>query len=521
MPTSNPSPSPSESPSLSPTYNPTIKEITKSPSAPVSPTLPPASQPKTPPPTAAIQPNNIFTVDSSMDLVGMEEDEKLDDEAKESWLSVTTIRIKGHAAETIGINGRDLTVIISLDGYLDRKRRRRLQEQQQQQQTSSPSTTDQLQLNFTTTIKFNSNKKIWDQDDANEMVAMGFDSPTDQRDYIKELQGADSAAFNSVKSMSMSVEGEVITQEIDDNENPVAEQKDITTYYIIGGAVCGGLLLMLVGGLMYKRKKRREMSGGEFDPRGSKKSFSSSYPHKQDTASFGKSSGSQPPPQAAFNQQDQRVQLPTVPPAQNYFGTIESRECEDDVSTLGDPYFGEGCPPPEPRADETVAESMISSEQEMYVFGVGRPRLNTGGGSTKAGGSTIVSGGTATLQGRMVFGDDTTLEDVYKTPDTSTNPDDDMDEEQGGGSSYQRLIVVAPGGKLGIVVDNQNGDMPVIHAIKESSVLNGRLLVGDFLLSVDEINCQGMSAVQVSRLIASRSNNPTRTLAVMRNSGSC
>merc|ERR1712206_69391 len=163
---------------------------------------------------------------------------------------------------------------------------------------------------------------------------------------------------------------------------------------------------------------------------------------------------------------------------------------------------------------------MISSEQEMYVFGVGRPRLNTGGGSTKAGGSTIVSGGTATLQGRMVFGDDTTLEDVYKTPDTSTNPDD-MDEEQGGGSSYQRLIVVAPGGKLGIVVDNQNGDMPVIHAIKESSVLNGRLLVGDFLLSVDEINCQGMSAVQASRLIASRSNNPTRTLAVMRNSGSC
>ena len=59
---------------------------------------------------------------------------------------------------------------------------------------------------------------------------MGFDSPTDQRDYIKELQGADSAAFNSVSSMKMSVEGEVITQEIDDNENPVVEQKDITTY---------------------------------------------------------------------------------------------------------------------------------------------------------------------------------------------------------------------------------------------------------------------------------------------------
>ena len=518
MPTSNPSPSPSESPSLSPTYNPTIKEITKSPSVPTSPTLPPATPPKSQPPTPAIQPNNIFNVDSSMDLVGMKGNERLDDEAKEAWLSVTTIRIKGHAAETIGINGRDLTVVISLDGYLDRKRRRRLQEQQQ---TSSSPPTDQLQLNFTTTIKFNSNNKIWDQDDANEMVAMGFDSPTDQRDYIKELQGADSAAFNSVSSMKMSVEGEVITQEIDDNENPVVEQKDITTYYIIGGAVCGGLLLMLVGGLMYKRKKRREM--GEFNPRGSKSFSSSKYPHKQDQpsgTSFGKSSGSQPP-QAAFNQQDQRVQLPTVPPAQNYFGTIESRECEDDVSTLGDPYFGEGCPPPEPRADETVAESMISSEQEMYVFGVGRPRLNTGGGSTKAGGSTIVSGGTATLQGRMVFGDDTTLEDVYKTPDTSTNPADDMDEEQGGGSSYQRLIVVAPGGKLGIVVDNQNGDMPVIHAIKESSVLNGRLLVGDFLLSVDEINCQGMSAVQVSRLIASRSNNPTRTLAVMRNSGSC
>ena len=190
---------------------------------------------------------------------------------------------------------------------------------------------------------------------------------------------------------------------------------------------------------------------------------------------------------------------------------------EDDVSTIGDPYFGEGCSNPEPRADETVAESMISSEQEMYVFGVGRKRLNTGGSTIAQ--STITGGTANNPTGSMEFGEDTTLEDVYSPSNASGAA---FPDEEEGSSNFQRLVVVAPGGKLGIVVDNKTGDMPIVHAIKESSVLNGRLQVGDLLVSVDEVDCRGMSAVQVSRLISTRSRNPTRTLVLLRSSaGNC
>ena len=77
---------------------------------------------------------------------------------------------------------------------------------------------------------------------------------------------------------------------------------------------------------------------------------------------------------------------------------------------------------------------------------------------------------------------------------------------------------MAPAGKLGIVIDNPGGDIPVVHAIKETSVLHGRINVGDLLLSVDEKDCRGMSAVAVSKFISSRSDNPTRTFVLLRGS---
>ena len=60
-------------------------------------------------------------------------------------------------------------------------------------------------------------------------------------------------------------------------------------------------------------------------------------------------------------------------------GTIKSHEnTNDNVSTLSNTYFGEGAADlgtlAEPRTDDMVDVSMISSEQRMYIFGVGRQR---------------------------------------------------------------------------------------------------------------------------------------------------
>lgn len=156
--------------------------------------------------------------------------------------------------------------------------------------------------------------------------------------------------------------------------------------------------------------------------------------------------------------------------------------------------------------------SILSSEGELFVFGVGRPRLNTGGASKMD--STTYTGTTSNRM-QHLFGDDDTLENIYNNANAVEQqhipPYDEEDSE--------RITVVAPAGKLGIVIDNPGGEVPVVHAIKETSVLHGRVNVGDLLLSVDEQDCRGMSAVAVSKLISSRSENPTRTLVLLRGSG--
>ena len=117
-------------------------------------------------------------------------------------------------------------------------------------------------------------------------------------------------------------------------------------------------------------------------------------------------------------------------------------------------------------------------------------------------GDTTVTGSKA-----MLFGEDTTLEDIYQTSGGAGAP-----------PSLDFITVVAPAGMLGIVLDNPSGDFPVVHAIKETSPLHGSIFVGDMLVSVDEVDCRGMSPRAISSFLSSRSQNPGRTLVLARDS---
>ena len=197
------------------------------------------------------------------------------------------------------------------------------------------------------------------------------------------------------------------------------------------------------------------------------------------------------------------------------FGDILSGTDDDDISTLGEPYLGPMMNSPQQNTttathnnnnieDDGIGEqSVISAGQEMYVYGT-RSRLNT------------KDDGTTTLGGGIRFGDDATLEIAY-----ANNPymKDNFNSNNGDGSaikSYQHIVILAPSGALGIVIDNVTGDLPILHAIRETSVLHRRVFVGDFLLSVDEVDCRGMSAIQVSKLISGRSENSSRKLTLLR-----
>ena len=79
-----------------------------------------------------------------------------------------------------------------------------------------------------------------------------------------------------------------------------------------------------------------------------------------------------------------------------------------------------------------------------------------------------------------------------------------------------QFVIYAPAGKLGLVVDNPDDGAPVVHAIKEDSVLIGQVHVGDRLIGVDEVDVRTLSPVKVSKLISKRSSNPLRKLTLVR-----
>ena len=74
---------------------------------------------------------------------------------------------------------------------------------------------------------------------------------------------------------------------------------------------------------------------------------------------------------------------------------------------------------------------------------------------------------------------------------------------------------MAPAGSLGVVLGNPSG-YPVVHAIKDTSVIIDEIEIGDRLISVDGQDTTGMSAIRVSSLIGSKAMNPRRLLVFTR-----
>lgn len=74
----------------------------------------------------------------------------------------------------------------------------------------------------------------------------------------------------------------------------------------------------------------------------------------------------------------------------------------------------------------------------------------------------------------------------------------------------------APAGKLGIVFDTPDEGPLVIFQVADTSVLLGKVNVGDRLLALDDNDVTELTAVNISRLIIARSEEPVRRFTFMR-----
>ena len=104
--------------------------------------------------------------------------------------------------------------------------------------------------------------------------------------------------------------------------------------------------------------------------------------------------------------------------------------------------------------------------------------------------------------GESIFSDDASFEEQF------TEPEQQVPFE-----------ITVPAGKLGMVIDTPNGGFPIVHAIKDTSILADRVRVGDRLISVDGEDCTTMTAVQVSKLISLKSDQESRVLIFVRSKG--
>lgn len=279
----------------------------------------------------------------------------------DDWTRVTAARIKKHSEAELAKDGEDeIVVTVQLDDIQQRivedGRRRDLENTHRLGRGRDLQIDNPLQVTYLTTLSFRSPHSDYN---PNQMIASGFASPAKQREYIYSLKAADSDYFESVDSFVMTVDGQIVTE--DGGVVPPitgggddAGGSDYTMYYAIGGAAGGvSLCILLVGGVYFAKRRRKRTAAGkektlDGDAGTAKGSGTPAGYEYNGNVSTGMHSHASP---YGSNPDSGPTQ------ATSYFGTIESREGEaDDVSTLGEPYFGEAVPSGMVDRDDTVAD---------------------------------------------------------------------------------------------------------------------------------------------------------------------
>jgi len=292
---------------------------------------------------------------------------------------------------------------------------------------------------------------------AEKVIQAPFISQSSQAAYLVNLRNTGDPAFANLQSVS------AITF-------PNSGGGGLSISAIIGIAVGGaaGLLLLLVGGYYCFRNKDR----------GTKQGYSNGV---SDDAPI---------------------------------GTVKGRmnDESDDISTLADPT-----------TDKLSGRTGIGGYGDQSVATVDYDYSKAYG---MGGEASVVSSSGGTF-GSGTHGGQTTLGDLNPTGATASAAGF-LDDGSFGNAAFRDpnavttkevfLDIYAPPGKLGVVIDTPDDGAPVVHAIKDSSVIANKLQVGDKLVAVDDEDVRTMTAIKVSKLISRKSANATRKLSVIRTS---
>jgi len=169
----------------------------------------------------------------------------------------------------------------------------------------------------------------------------------------------------------------------------------------------------------------------------------------------------------------------------------------DEVSTLagpdGPPTYG----------DQSVAT--VDYDYSKAYGGAGDSSVSSAGGTFGSQTQNISlpanAGATGAALGSM---DDDSYSAQYDSPRSNLTGNEEI------------IHIFAPPGKLGVVIDTPDDGAPVVHAVKDTSVIADRIIVGDKLVAVDDEDVRSMTAIKVSKMISRKGANPSRKLTIIR-----
>ncbi|GKZ01346.1 hypothetical protein MPSEU_001085600 [Mayamaea pseudoterrestris] len=260
---------------------------------------------------------------------------------------------------------------------------------------------------------------------------------------------------------------------------------------IIGIAVGGAVLLFLLFCLACVLCRPNKDSSGSTKP-GTSLNSNSRYgasSNNKNNNSYGN---------AAYNQQYHQPAVAQI----NAMGSY------DDVSTMDEPIIPNVI---------TNASGDVYGDQSVATVDYDYSKAYGGGGN-----ESVVSSVGGTL------GDNTRFTGAEQMPRVAlgaasyeSEGDINNNRRLGGSNGNNNLReeiieVLAPAGKLGVVIDTPDEGAPVVHAVKDSSVIADQIQVGDKLIAVDDEDVRSMTAIKVSKLISKKSANPTRKLTIKR-----
>eukprot|EP00591_Stephanopyxis_turris_P000696 CAMPEP_0195510742 /NCGR_PEP_ID=MMETSP0794_2-20130614/3301_1 /TAXON_ID=515487 /ORGANISM="Stephanopyxis turris, Strain CCMP 815" /LENGTH=1368 /DNA_ID=CAMNT_0040638223 /DNA_START=391 /DNA_END=4497 /DNA_ORIENTATION=- len=334
----------------------------------------------------------------------------------------------------------------------------------------------ELSISCQIDIVFESRKKEHSVAQARYYVSEAFNTLTDRNNYLSNLHNSGDKSFDLIESVSViindnSEKGRIPgtpNQETSPPEEPMNKSKvSGKMKTIIGlstGVFWGVCMLSIAGYFLYKRGVDKGMDSAI-----------------------------------------KRASMKEVSLPKQKFIAFEP---QDDISTLGDPVCamsasvgtGKG------RNDVRSIATMDYDYSNRTLGGncaIDDDAVSSAGGTR--GDSTLPSVGPQTIAD-------------CQTVQSGDDDDDDAASQTFSYPIFEEVVeLIAPPGKLGIVIDTPGDGAPVLHAVKPSSCLLGMVKVGDKLIAVDGIDVRAMTAMKVSKLISRKSSNPARKFTLVRN----